>query len=438
MKLNKSIIYKIIKILIIILIMLILAYTYSFILKRKSVETDRDLEQIVLSKAEEKYGYIDKYTIYGNHLNLGGYINIDDLENINLKELKLTIINLDEIEYDYKLDYNIKDNKAYFTLSNNINEGIDLEKIDLGTYYALLKVYGDSKEAIKYYKIHNETEYKDNEYYTMSNISSCKKIEINFEDNMKLKCVNTTIPTDVYDIVIDPGHGGKDPGAMYGDNIESQYILEYSLNLKNKLEEVGYKVKLTREKDEYVDSYGKGGRAVIPYDTKAKLFISIHFNSTVSENLEGGVEVYASNNINLQFAKNFSDNIVNIASSTYSQNNEFKVLDGVYVRTYTEEDIKDAIEYAKDIGYEPYETLSTQTPYYFMIRETGGIMTHAYVDGRNKQIKSNPYYKSNIASEAYLLELGFINSNKDLENLQKNKEAYIDAIIKTIVDNYSK
>ena len=73
-----------------------------------------------------------------------------------------------------------------------------------------------------------------------------------------------------------------------------------------------------------------------------------------------------------------------------------------------------------------------------MIRETGGIMTHAYVDGRNKNIGDNPYYNSNISAEAYLLELGFINSENDLENLKKNKEAYISAIVKTIVDNYAK
>ena len=48
------------------------------------------------------------------------------------------------------------------------------------------------------------------------------------------------------------------------------------------------------------------------------------------------------------------------------------------------------------------------------------------------------YYNSNIAAESYLLELGFINSESDLENLQKNKEAYINAIVKTIVDNYNK
>ena len=140
--------------------------------------------------------------------------------------------------------------------------------------------------------------------------------------------------------------------------------------------------------------------------------------------------------MNTALAKSFADNIVNIAKTKYSPNNQFRVLDGVYIRTYTQDEVEEAIEYANDVGYTPYENLSTQTPYYFMIRETGGIMTRAYIDGRNKNLKDNPYSSSNISAESYLLELGFINSKDDLENLQKNKESYIEAIVKTIVDNY--
>ena len=40
-----------------------------------------------------------------------------------------------------------------------------------------------------------------------------------------------------------------------------------------------------------------------------------------------------------------------------------------------------------------------------MLRETGGIVTGAYVDGRNKEFGKNKYYNSNIGVEAYLLEL---------------------------------
>ena len=47
--------------------------------------------------------------------------------------------------------------------------------------------------------------------------------------------------------------------------------------------------------------------------------------------------------------------------------------------------------------------MTTDTPYLYMLRETGGIATGAYVDGRNKSFGTNKYYNSNIGVEALLL-----------------------------------
>ena len=63
-------------------------------------------------------------------------------------------------------------------------------------------------------------------------------------------------------------------------------------------------------------------------------------------------------------------------------------------------------------------------------------MTKAYIDGRNKEELNNPYRNSNIAAESYLLELGFINSKFDLNNLLQKKENYINAIVDSIINNY--
>ncbi len=450
MRLGKSLITKIINGLLAITIMFILMIIYSNILNNYRENEEQKITSLFKDYNIENYAYIDKWTIYGNHLNINGYINRNIVNATNIKDLKLVITNLEKQEKEYSLRYDINDENVKFELSSNINEGINLDEINEGEHYILLKIVEEfnGKEEISYYSLENITKYTDEEYYTLRKNNLNKKIDIKLEKislknnseikYMKLDSILTDLPNDVYDIVIDPGHGGTDPGAMYKDNTESKMALEYSIDLKRELESLGFKVKLTREKDEYTTPYGKNGRAIVPYDTKSKLFLSIHLNSTARDYPEGGVEIYCSNNMNLDMAKNFADNIVRMAKTRYSPNNVFKSLDGVYVKTYTEEDIKEAIEYAHDLNYEPYENLSTDTPYYFMIRETGGIMTHAYVDGRNKNIGDNPYYNSNISAEAYLLELGFINSENDLENLKKNKEAYISAIVKTIVDNYAK
>ena len=104
---------------------------------------------------------------------------------------------------------------------------------------------------------------------------------------------------------------------------------------------------------------------------------------------------------------------------------------GIYVRTLTEEDIAESIDTAKTRGYEPYD-IKEDVPYLYMLRETGGIATGAYVDGRNYEYGANIYCDSNIGVEAYLLELGYINSEVDLPNILSNQSGYIKGIVEAI------
>jgi len=79
----------------------------------------------------------------------------------------------------------------------------------------------------------------------------------------------------LYHIVIDPGHGGKDPGAT--NNAfkiqEKDYALRISRRLKNLLEERGFKVSMTRYSDEYIGLRERSQRA---NRMGADLFISVH------------------------------------------------------------------------------------------------------------------------------------------------------------------
>ena len=82
-------------------------------------------------------------------------------------------------------------------------------------------------------------------------------------------------------------------------------------------------------------------------------------------------------------------------------------------------------------NYKHYN-ITNETPYLYMLRETGGRITHAYTDGRNQNGDKNPYYNSNIGVEAYLLELGYINNSRDLDIIKSEKKKYIDAIAESI------
>lgn len=79
-------------------------------------------------------------------------------------------------------------------------------------------------------------------------------------------------------IVIDPGHGGLDPGALGGNGAkEKDVVLRFAKQLKAKLDRLGkYDVKLTRSVDVFVPL---AERVQIAEDYNASLFISIHADS---------------------------------------------------------------------------------------------------------------------------------------------------------------
>lgn len=93
-------------------------------------------------------------------------------------------------------------------------------------------------------------------------------------------------------IFLDPGHGGKDPGAQYLGLKEKDLNLQVSQQLKTKLESLGYKVIMSRSTDVFVDFVTERSR--MSNETNADMFISIHFNATGHglDSGEDGIQTY--------------------------------------------------------------------------------------------------------------------------------------------------
>ena len=230
---------------------------------------------------------------------------------------------------------------------------------------------------------------------------------------------------------------GKDVGAEANGYREANIALKYGIKIKSELEKLGLKVKITRdgrEGNEYgvYTVYNKDGRVNVTGASKAKYVFSIHLNSIEKPNSEKGVEIYAPTKANLDFAKSLADNIVKYGKTSYSKlAPNYRVANGVYVRKFTEEEIEKSKQEAEKKGYKPYD-IKQDTPYLYMIRETGGIATNAYVDGRNSEYGKNLYYDSNIGIEGYLIELGYINNKADLQNMLSNEDGYVEGIVQAI------
>lgn len=90
-------------------------------------------------------------------------------------------------------------------------------------------------------------------------------------------------------IVIDPGHGGKDPGAVRRRSTKEKDInLAVAKHLYDYLKKQGFEIKLTRNDDSFVTL---AGRSKIANEFKADLFVSIHTNAA-KRTAANGFEVY--------------------------------------------------------------------------------------------------------------------------------------------------
>lgn len=80
-------------------------------------------------------------------------------------------------------------------------------------------------------------------------------------------------------LIIDAGHGGKDPGATVFQVKEKDWNLKMSLYQYNRLKELGAKVDLTRSADETLDATARTNKIKSKYD----YCISNHFNAFKGE-----------------------------------------------------------------------------------------------------------------------------------------------------------
>lgn len=115
-----------------------------------------------------------------------------------------------------------------------------------------------------------------------------------------VQATSTTLPLLGKVIYIDPGHGGKDPGATYKDIYESNINLSISLKLGNILEKNGAIVLYTRTGDYDLAINNAinrkrsdlSRRANVINESNCDMFISIHLNSIASSTWKGAQVFY--------------------------------------------------------------------------------------------------------------------------------------------------
>lgn len=94
-----------------------------------------------------------------------------------------------------------------------------------------------------------------------------------------------------FTVVIDPGHGGKDPGTVYKKIYEKDIALSIALKLGNTIKKnlPDVKVLYTRQTDVFIDL---DKRAPVANKNQADLFISVHVNSNEKSSSANGIETF--------------------------------------------------------------------------------------------------------------------------------------------------
>ncbi len=114
-----------------------------------------------------------------------------------------------------------------------------------------------------------------------------------------------------YSIMLDAGHGGRDPGAVYNGRQEKDDALALTLAIGEILQDRGVNVEYTRTTDVYESPYQKAMEA---NNAGVDFFISIHRNSYPTDNTVSGVEslVYDKSGLKLKMAENINEQLESI------------------------------------------------------------------------------------------------------------------------------
>jgi N-acetylmuramoyl-L-alanine amidase len=139
-------------------------------------------------------------------------------------------------------------------------------------------------------------------------------------------------PLEVRRIVLDPGHGGVDPGASGSHDLaEKDLTLDIAQRLRALLEESGFDVVMTRERDE---SVSLRERALLANRVRGDLFVSVHVNAIPGPE-PCGMEVYYLGATDDPRARELAD--LENREAGYALTDLRRLLDGLYAHVRREE-----------------------------------------------------------------------------------------------------
>ncbi len=225
------------------------------------------------------------------------------------------------------------------------------------------------------------------------------------EKYIKRKAVPAGLGLMVRNVIIDPGHGGKNPGAVGRRGLkEKDVVLDIAKRLKRRLNTAGINVVLTRESDRFL-SLSQRSQIANANLKKADFFISIHANASRSRWVKGVEVFYLSESIddNLRSSKAAESYDLNLNEDYSGKDTAAIIWDLIY-----SDDRKSANEMAGLISYSLSRKLSR----------------------RNRGAKPARFHVLKTNIPAVLIEVGFISNIREEKKLKST--SYRDRIAEAI------
>ncbi|MEP6267767.1 MAG: N-acetylmuramoyl-L-alanine amidase [Paracoccaceae bacterium] len=205
------------------------------------------------------------------------------------------------------------------------------------------------------------------------------------------------VTDDAFVIVIDPGHGGVDPGAMRGDTIGKDLMLNVGIALRDALRRTGQaQVVMTRDRDVFVSLKA---RVALAHQMRADLIISLHAD-TVAQGRARGATVYT-----------LSDEASDAASEQLAtQHNRADLIAGLDLSAADDQVTSVLLSLARQETRPRTQQLADALVAQLTV-SGGPINRHPQRKGDFSVLRS-----ADIPS--VLVELGFMSDERDLKNLQ--------------------
>ncbi|MEM8730957.1 MAG: N-acetylmuramoyl-L-alanine amidase [Pseudomonadota bacterium] len=198
-------------------------------------------------------------------------------------------------------------------------------------------------------------------------------------------------------VVLDPGHGGIDPGAEQGEIVEKDLMLQFAREIRESLLRAGgFEVVLTREEDHFLSLER---RVAIAHEVQADVFISLHADS-LAEGHAHGATVYV-----------LSEDASDTASALLAQRHERdEILSGVDLSTTDDEVTDILLDLARQETRPRTDALARALV--TAMAQTGGPMNR-----RPMRLAAFSVLKA-ADIPSVLVEIGFLSSPRDFDNLQ--------------------